>query len=120
MTGSRELAMTAAAICGYIDETLTKAATGDPDDLIHAAKHLLGIPAVRQSPFENERTCLLYFLSNYATATGDRDSTDDEVADAATLTDDEITDLCDYALDHWAFLPAREAIQRRERAIFGF
>lgn len=54
------------------------------------------------------------------TATGDSESTDDETADAAKPTDDEITDLCDYALDHWVFLPAHEAIRRREQATFGF
>lgn len=119
MSGSRDLAMTPDAIRGYVDETLNKAAAGEAGDLVHAAKHLLAIPEVRHSPFESERSSLLCFLSNYAWATGDQDSMKDEAADAGKLTDDEITALCDYAVDHRAFESARAAVRRMERALFG-
>ena len=59
MTKARDPSMDLDAIRGYIDETPTRAATGDPDDLIHVAKHVLGIPAVRRNPFEKERTTIL-------------------------------------------------------------
>jgi hypothetical protein len=72
--------MTVEAIRGYIDETLTTAASGAAGALLHAAQHLLGIPAAQASPFDSERRTLLYFLSNYATAKAGDDGDQGAVA----------------------------------------
>lgn len=114
------LTMTVEAIRGYIDETLTAAASGEPGELFHAAKHLLGIPAAQMSPLDSERRTLLYFLSNYATAKLGEDEDVDGAAGAERLTDREVGALCEYAVEHPQFIAADFAIRRLERSLYGF
>ena len=81
------------AVRGYMNDTLAHILDGEIDRYVHAAKNLLGIPAVYNMGLESPRDNLLRFLANYATAAGWPEDVD-HVGDLGHLSDDDIDDLC--------------------------
>ena len=93
-------------LCKQADEVIKQLDAGN-DEAIHAFEHLVGLLVTSAAGYvgrDSPQRRLLYFGSNYASLTQDRDTDDAETAELTKRTAAEALTLRDHALKNAEFV----------------